>query len=285
MEAALLEVASNPLTLFKLLETIAFQVGVLGFGTTFASRTFIPWLYRLEGQAKYQKFTTKFYYLLTAYAFKGVAFILITGTLGILLTDVGWIPAIEKYGLPEALLFARASGAPNGAHLLSYIPLPLLGLYVAWKYRKDYLLDCYQGIFVIAFGVAVHEGLWLIEYWAEFAQFWNLAVASNVIEDFAFGFACVLLGVAFWKYPFRTIPLKVFKWPIISYSGILVIWFAQGLPITTINNYQIGQGIYMTTQWWGVPWVNGIEILTWVWVAASFFLVIWREPVQRQAAA
>lgn len=215
--------------------------------------------------------------LMIAYLPKGVAFILLTGTLGILLTDIGWPKAFAQHTPGLAFLLARASGAPNGAHLLSYIPLPMLGLYVAIKYRKDVLLDCYQGILIVAFGVAIHESIWLVVYWSAYAQFWNLGVLTNILEDFFFLAMCLMFIMGYWKYPYRTIPLRVFKWPIIIYSAFMVWWWTQGVPVSTINNWQIGQDIYGSTKWWADPFVNGIEILSWVMIAALFFLVIRHE--------
>lgn len=304
MGAVLNGTASNPLTLPKLLETLGWQVGIVGIGIIICALILVPYLQRMEDMAMfYKRGIPRFWRLIVPFTFKGVCFIVLLGTLGILLTDVGWSKAAAEYltttsstncvnplglspnpypcsgidGIWNFLFLARASGAPNGAHLLSYIPLPFLGLYVAFKYRKDILLDCFQGILVVGFGVAVHELIWLVGYWFTYARYWDLAVASNVVEDMGFSIMCSLLVYAFWKYPYRTIPFKVFKWPIVAYGVFIAVWTAFGMPITTINNWQLGSGIYMTTQWWGNLGVNAVEVFSWMFIAASFWVVIWRQ--------
>ena len=201
----------------------------------------------------------------------------------ILFTDVGWADAIKQWG-PDwqmVLLMARAGGAPNGAHLLSYIPLPLLGGWVAWKFRKDdpgnsYLGAVYLGIMIVGFGLATHELIWLAFYWLQYYGVEHLAIGTNVMEDLYFLLMCAFLIYSLWKYPFRKIPLRIFVWPLVSYAAITAVWWlALGLPITTVNNYQIGTGIYEITKWWADPTVNAIEIFTWVYVAVSFWLAIW----------
>ena len=265
----------NPLTFEKLLQTIGFQVGLLGTGLLVMSLVVIPKLYRMEAKAmsnpnKAQRALALF----PSFTMKGVSFILLTGTLGILLTDVGWVKAFAQFPPWLAFLMARASGAPNGAHLLSYIPLPVLGLYVAFRYRKDLLLDCFQGILLVAFGVAVHETIWLGAYWAVYAKYWNLATASNTVEDFFFFGMCLMFVYAFWKFPYRMIPMKAFKWPVVVYSVFMFWWYLMGVPVTTINNWQLGATIYMVTPLWADPFVNAVEIFSWNLVAALFFLAV-----------
>ena len=206
--------------------------------------------------------------------------VLITFTL---FTDVGWADAIKAYGsnLESLLIFARAGGTPNGAHLLSYIPLPLLGGWVAWKFRKDdpgnsYLGAVYLGILVVGFGLAIHELLWIIFYFIQYYGMLALFAGSNFIEDIFFSVMCLMLIVALWKYPFRKLPMKTFLWPSVAYLVLMFVWWAYwGLPVSTINNYQFGQGVYETTKWWADPFVNGVEIFSWNFLTAGFWLAIW----------
>lgn len=210
----------------------------------------------------------------------GIAFILLTGTFYIVLSDIGWLDAWNLYGADYRQLFlmARASGQPNGAHLPSYISICFLGFYMAWKHRKGVFLDTYQGILVVAFAVGVHEALWLVAYFAEYYIALGLAVGANFIEDFFFLVMCAMLIGGFWKSSLRTIRLKIFVWPIIVYSGFLFVWFSIGLPISTVNNWQVGQGVYGVTKWFSDPFVNGIEISSWLLIAASFLVVIRNDP-------
>lgn len=295
-------IAENKLTTAALIKTIAFQVGALGLGSIVGFLYVVPWLNTKQGLhpitaedrltidsnpilriwfRKAKRWFDHPILMLGGALVWGVAFILLTGTLYILLTDIGWLDAWGKYGSdPNYLMFflmARASGAPNGAHLLSYIPLPFLGLYVAWKYRKGVFLDVYQGILIVAFGVAIHETIWLLVYFARYYVELGLLLSTNFIEDFFFFVMCIMLIHAFWKYPGRTMPLRTFKWPIVAYSVFMLWWFIEGVPVSTINNWQLGQGIYGITQYWADPFVNGIEIFSWVFIAAMFFVVIKKQ--------
>jgi hypothetical protein len=215
--------------------------------------------------------------LMFTYAMKGAAFIVLTGATAIVLTDVGWVQTLRDGLQWTDFLMARASGAPNGAHLLSFIPVCLVGVYCAWRFRKDNLLDCYQGILLVGFLVAFHELPWLLVYLIRYYVQLGLFVGSNFLEDFFFGIMCLFLVLAFWKYPFRTVSLKRFEWPFVVYWFYLVGWFVFGLPVTTINNFQIGKGPFEVTTWWADPLVNLIEIVSWMLVAGMFWVVIWKS--------
>lgn len=210
------------------------------------------------------------------YGIKGVPFLLLVGTLYVLLTDIGWLSTYKQWApnWEMFLLMARASGTPNGAHMLSYIPLPLLGLYVAYKYRKDYLLDCFQGILIVAFGVAFHELPWLAVYLVRYYGQLGLYVGSNFIEDAGFTLMCVMFVYAYWKR--GKIPLRRFSFALYVYGTYIALWFIGGLPVTTINNFQIGSGPFMVTTLWADPWVNFVEIVSWILVAVLLF---WESKV------
>jgi hypothetical protein len=269
---------SNPLTFYHLALTILAQVGGIGCITLAASLVAIPYFVRLEERTMQKpKGAKRVMPLLFVYTFKGVGFIALVGTVGVLLTDIGWPQAFQNFPWWQALLMARAAGKPNGAHLLSYIPLPLLGLYVAYKFRKDVMLDCYQGIFVVGLGVAVHELIWIVAYYIEWGRFLTLASWTNVTEDMGFAVMCVLLFYAYWKYPYRSISLKTFKWPVVVYTGYIIAWLADGLPITTINNFTLGAPIYGQTPLWADPLTNLIEVVSWLLIAATFWIAIWYE--------
>lgn len=297
----ILFITENRLTEFELLKTIFFQVGIIGAGSLIGFVYVIPWLNSkmglhavTEGELKviranpvlrvWFKNVRKWFdhpiLMLGGSLVWGVAFILLTGTLYILVTDIGWLDAWRTYMTdPDYIgffLMARASGQPNGAHLPSYIAMALLGTFVAFKYRKGYFADAFQGIMVVGFAVAVHEGLWMFAYWGQYYGVLGLAEGANFIEDFFFFVMSLMLVYTFWKSPLRTIPLRTFAWPVIIYSTFLLVWFAIGLPITTVNNFQVGQGVFGVTRWFAVPWVNGIEIASWLLIAGSFAWVIRR---------
>jgi hypothetical protein len=297
----ILFLAANKLTTYDLAKTIFYQVGVLGCGTFFGTRYIVPWLNSKSGlhpitgpdQAMiasnpvlrlwFRKATKWFDHpilMLGGCLVWGTAFIMLTGTLYVLITDIGWLTAWNLYGFdPDYVmlfLMARAGGQPNGAHLPSYISIALMGCYAAWKYRKGVFIDVYQGILIVGFAVGIHEGIWLGAYFFNYYGLLGLALNSNFVEDFFFWVMCVILVGAFWKYPFRSLPLRAFKWPIVGYAVFVLGWLAVGLPVSTINNWVIGQDIYGTTKWFLDPLVNGIEIASWLYIAGSFFLVVKR---------
>jgi hypothetical protein len=276
---ALIVQALNPLSFSSLLKTILFQVGFIGSTVLWFSIWGVKGLAWIEtiAEERTNRLKTVLLYLFS-YTWKGVAFIVLTGVLGILLTDIGWPPVFHQYGMSVmAFLMARSGAAPNGAHLLSYIPLPLVGLYVAVKFRKDVMLDCYQGILLVGFGVAFHELPWLFFYLVRYYGQLGLYVGSNFTEDFFFGIMCVMLIFAFWLYPYRKVSMKAFLSPLGIYSGFLFVWFLFGLPVTTINNFQIGKGPFEITSYWADPLVNAVEIASWILVAVMLWVVIWRQ--------
>ena len=130
---------------------------------------------------------------------------------------------------------------------------------------------------MVAFGVAVHELIWIVAYYIQWGRLLTLASWTNATEDVFFTVMCVMFVYAFWKYPFRTVSLRAFRWPVIVYSAYTAGWLAVGLPITTINNFIIGKGIYGVTPLWADPATNLIEIVSWVLIAVAFFGAIWHE--------
>jgi hypothetical protein len=239
----------------------------------------VPPLKFLFGKAK--RWYDHMWLSLASTGLRATVAILVGYTFFIVLTDIGWLTSWNQYGAdPDYTMFflmARASGQPNGAHLPSYISIAALGLFAAWKFKdKAYSIsaDFYQGILIVGFAVAVHEGLWLIAYFARYYVELGLALTSNFIEDFFFGVMCIMLIIAYWKYPFRTISLKAFKWPIAIYAVFLEEWFLLGLPVSTINNWQIGQGVFGTTQWFANPLVNAIEIAGWLLISSTFAIAV-----------
>lgn len=287
---------SNPITPFVLARTLLFQLGFLGIGLLVTYLWVIPYLKERSGVhkitiderisiqsnpilSKWFKNPKRWFdhpiSMMLYYCLWGISVILLTATLYILCTDVGWLDAYDQYGLtPMMFLMARASGQPNGAHLLSYLPLPFLGLFVALKYRDGLFIDSFQGILVVAFGVAIHELIWMSGYVGVYYQAENLSLLPNVIEDIGFSTMCVLFVYTFIKYKYRTIKIRRLILPIFIYTFYIFGWVFAGLPITTINNYQLGNGPFMTTQYWANPMVNLIEIISWVLVAFLFWVFI-----------
>ena len=259
--------------------------------------------------AKAKRWYDHMWWSLASTAVKTAALFLIGLTLFILLTDVGWVDAWNQWVVPTwysycvdpiggnitggctvyngwemFLVMARASGTPNGAHLLSYIPLPMLGIYTAIKFRKTSmgntsLGDVYLGVLVVALGVAIHEGIWMVAYFVHYYPMPGFLSYGNVLEDLGFFTMCILFLVAYWRYKGQKVPLWDFLPVAYLYSCFILLWLWFGLSVTTINNYAIGQGPFEVTQWWADPTVNAVEIFGWVFVAVLMGVVIWRRKL------
>lgn len=222
--------------------------------------------------------------------------------LGTLLFSTGWKnpfiisnwQGIHVAGWLFDFIYARANDLPNGAHLVSYIGVPLFGLVVTYKFAKrkprtmnTFIGDPFQGLVASVFLGAVHEIIWIVFYYTAYADKLNWSLAPEVVRDVSFVSLTILLVVTFWKMPTRKIPLKIFKWPVILFTVYCAAWFiipwALGgpiFPITTINNPQFGVGIYQETPWFSLLYVNAIEVCSWVLLWVSFVVVTMRYKIE-----
>ena len=288
---------SNPHSAFFIALTIVFEAGVLGCGSYFMFVKVIPFFTKREVMYRFSPFAVfwmraerqgipfvgvplripvypwSFY---ISYLLKGTTFLLLFGVQAILLTSVGWHDPLSWSGLKYDLLFARSENLPDGAHLMSYLPIPALGLYVAYKFRTEILLDCYLGLLVAALSVAIHEGLWIVFYYIFYAQYLTWAVSGNVIKDFFFCGMLGLFALTYVRYPSQKIPLKTFKLPMIIFFVFLCVWAMFGFHISTINNFVYGQGVYGITQWWADPATNFFEVASWDILLGAMVIAVWR---------
>ena len=141
--------------------------------------------------------------------------------------------------------------------------------------------DAFQGIIAAGFLGAVHELIWIVLYYVAYARYVSFSILPELIRDVSFVILLLFLIVTFWKFKGRTIPMAVFKTPILLYSGFCLAWFFVPLlfgypvfPITTINNPQFGNGLYQETPWFGDPVVNMIEVASWMLLYLSFIYVV-----------
>jgi hypothetical protein len=230
---------------------------------------------------------------------RAVCLILLLGVFGDLVLSEGWQnpftmsnPAANGLGFSMPgwffdLFFARANNQANGAHIISYIGIPLFGLIVAYKYRPPRMIgwfgDAFQGIISAGFLGAVHELIWITLYYIAYAKYVSFAILPELIRDLSFVILLLFLIATFWKFKGRKIPMMTFKWPILIYVGFSLAWFFVPVlfgypvfPITTINNPQFGNGLYQETLWFGTVWVNMVEVFSWVILYASFIVVVLR---------
>ena len=299
---------TNPLTFYWLIVTTFFETG-LGLSTYVVYVKLIPYLkqhaklmevpqgYNVNNRLA-RVFTGPTAYKLPnrwwirLLAFQGTVFVIVFTVFVKLFLSVGWVSPLSSQGFVFDMIFARSNGQPNGAHLMSYIGIPIIGLYSMWKFRgtwKDISMpDLSMGLLIGAFLVAIHEGIWEPVYYVAYSQFLSWDVLTNVLKDISFASMLILFLLAFWKYPYRTIPMKAFAYPVILYLYFVAEWFffpyllTSGyyplFPITTINNYVYGKGIYSETAFWNDPFINGIEVASWfgLFLMMQYVLIRWK---------
>lgn len=209
----------------------------------------------------------------------------------VLILSKGNINPLSWNGLVYDLIYARANDQPNGAHIPSYFMLPLIALFVAYKFvpRNLGVLkvvgDIYQGVAVAGFLAAVHESIWEVWYYLFYYQFLTWNDLTNVLRDVSFTVWIAFMFFALVKYPNRTIPMKTFVYPILFYIAFTAAWaivpyfFGYGfLPITTINNPSHSIGLYQETPYFSLWWVNVLEVGSWVSLGAAMMIAIGRLP-------
>lgn len=312
-------VASNPLTLFWLIVTTFFETGLgLGAYLTytriipfFRTRTYMEILeapmllkdffavrrqqpffriviypiVRVIVGPKIRRIPNRWW--IRSLFLRGLAFVTIVTVMINILLSVGWgnpFQEIVRNGIIAPgwlynLVFSRSTNEPNGAHLMSFIGIPILALYSMWKYHDEFM-----GPLIGAFYVAIHEGPWEAAYYALYWQYLSFNQITNILKDVAFASMVIFFILAFWKYKNRKIRMSAFKWPTIIYLIALSLWivipyfWGYGLmPITTINNWEYGIGVYSITKWWADPVVNGIEVASWFGLFLMMIFVVWRD--------
>jgi hypothetical protein len=184
--------------------------------------------------------------------------------------------------------YARANDLPSGAHLLSYIGVPVFGLVVTYKFAKGggmnrLIGDPFQGLSAEVFMGGVHELIWIVFYYTAYWPYLNWSLLSEVVRDVSFVSMTIFLVVTFWKMPTRKIPLKIFKWPVVLFTAYCAAWFVVPpllggpvFPITTINNPQFGIGFYQETPWFPLLYVNALEVGSWLLLWVSFVIQVVR---------
>ena len=296
-------VTANPLTFYWLIVTTFFETG-LGIAAYLLYTQIIPFFktraymtileapmevknpfYRLIVGRRIRKIPNRWWIRLLF--LRGLSFVVIFTVLLNVVLSVGWASPFEdvtRNGLTSPgwlynLVYSRSTNEPNSAHLVSFIGIPVLALYAMWKYKDEFI-----GPTIGAFFVAVHEGPWVIAYYAIYWPYLSLNQLTNVLKDVSFMSMIILFILAFTRYKSRKIRLEAFNWPIRIYLIALALWivvpyfFGYGfLPITTINNWEYGKGIYSVTEWWASPLVNGIEVGSWFGLFLMMTFVVWRD--------
>lgn len=216
---------------------------------------------------------------------------------GIFLTlvfSIGWHNPLSWQGLWFDLIYARANGQPDGAHIFSWLSCAGFGL-VVWaktiprpvKTFHDALGDPFQGIAALIFIGGIHELIWIPFYYSAYWEYLSWSLLFEVLRDVSFGVMMILFIATFWKLSTRIVPLSILK-PIIKiYAIYLVLWFlapylvvGHVFPITTLNNPNFGQGLYQETPWFSLWWVNAIESFGWLLLCIPSMIAVvrYRKP-------
>lgn len=271
--------------------TAIWQTGILGGGTYFYLMIFVPYVNQFDAMhevspeekarmqvALWGLFNKAKHWpdhpirFMLSYLSKGVAFLVLAGVFMALLFSVGWKAPVNLENIRYDLIFARASKDPNSAHLMSYLPVPAIGLWVAWKFRTgDGLPNSYLGLIVSAFGVVIHEGEWIVGYYIFYVKYLTYATSYNVLSDVFFVVMLYIFFYVYKNYPFQQISLRNLRWVAIGLALYLFLWALNGYHITTANNFLITKTQFNITQWWADPATNAWEVGSWLW---TYFLMV-----------
>lgn len=159
----------------------------------------------------------------------------------------------------------------NGAHVLSDLCIFSL-FFLSWSFihaRKG-RMDGFQAALYSGLLVFVHESLWYCFYALKDYAYIFLDPFDVVNGDAAI--FLVTSTVAFLYFRKYGRPSRLLLAGIGVYFAYLCAWFAAGFPITTVNNHLLGVTLYNQTIWYYVPWVNVVEVCSWLLLFGFFAL-------------
>lgn len=302
---------TNPLDPFWLLITVSFELG-LGIAAYFASVFLIPkfraksneiecyawrktfpnrpiaWLLGLP-YAKGERQTIivrrnmpENILWWTPYKFAiGAAWFIAFSILAQLLTAVSLKAPTSLDNIIYDLIYARADGKADGAHIFSYVGIPIIIVLTAWRFK-----DIWLGYLVGGLLVAVHEIFWTSLYYLAYWPYINFDSLTNLFKDFASFYPMLfLLLFAFMRYRPQKLGVNAFKVPFLVYGLYLLLWFflpklllgyEYYLPVTTLNlwNDELVRTIWKQTIYWGTPLVDSLEVGSWVLLFALMALIV-----------
>jgi hypothetical protein len=227
---------------------------------------------------------------------------------GIFLTlvfAVGWKNPFEYvsnwYGISAPgwlfdIIYARANDQPNGAHLWSWLSCAAFGIAV-WiksvprpvKNFRDVIGDPFEGIAALCFIGGIHELIWVGFYYSVYWEYVTWSTILEFLRDISFAIMMGLFIITYWKYPFRKFPLANLKPVVIVFVIFLCFWLVvpalfgyHPMPVTTVNNTNLGQGIYQETPWFTLWWVNALETFSWLILCVPSIILVARWKPKRQ---
>jgi hypothetical protein len=208
----------------------------------------------------------------------GIAWIILLGVTGDLILSKAWTS-----NLYYDILFAREAPG-NGAHILTYLAIPAIGLVTIYVYR-----DVFLGLLVAAFFVAVHEGIWIVAYYLAYWPYITGADYTNLLADSTFCLELALFALTFIKYKGNPMKWHTFYWPIYGLMVFTIAWFLVPpiidpsfygyfpVSVSSIYNPAYFPTQYMETKYYLDAWTNGIEVFSWLFPAAWMSAIILRR--------
>jgi hypothetical protein len=201
---------------------------------------------------------------------------------GDLLTSVG-LTSNLRYDF----LYATANGAPNGAHVSSYLCVAFLVLFCYVK-TKDIFFGLLSGALLVAF----HELIWLLFYYSSYFEYLEFPkMVTNFVKDFPIFTTMLFMFVIAFKV-YGKMKLSSFSlFPVGAFFLYCALWYfvpvfylhySHFLPIRTANlpsPTPVTSTIYNETVWFWDPLTNLFEVFSWILVTLLMVYVIIKERV------
>ena len=167
----------------------------------------------------------------------------------------------------DPLLWRAADFSDFGGHHTLILVAVATAFVVAWKGFRMRPSMIAMGIIYLG---AWHEMLWWVTDTVWFAGTghvdWALSMPGWLLSGYLF--PLTLIAVMFY------VPAVRVHWKYLGAMGYFyMVWLMLGFPVT-VNFGVSPSGI---TSLYYVPWVNGLEILSWVYALATFFLLCRKE--------
>jgi hypothetical protein len=178
---------------------------------------------------------------------------------------LGVLPFVFGTLGPDPLLWRAWSSADpasfGGHHTLILVMYSIVFLAI-WKGLSIKPVLAASAIFYV---VAWHELLWWAADVGSIGTGFLPAVATGYLFPLCFGAVLIYPQIVklHWKY-------------VLWMVGFYAVWLAIGFPVT-INFVPGGITVYYL-----VPWVNGLEILSWVWAFVGFWVLCRMELTKSQ---
>ena len=161
----------------------------------------------------------------------------------------------------DPLLWRANDAASFGGH--HTLILMAVAFSFLWAWRRLKLTPILAGA-AILYMMSWHEMEWWLTDAAWFLYNGHLGFAAGLPGELLSGYLFPVTLIVMMFY----IPAVRPHWKYVAAMAVYYVgWFAIGFPVT-VNFSVSSSGI---TQWYYVPWVNGVEILSWVYALVAFW--------------